>query len=1185
MHHQQRCQNIPALNVLKRALMGLCFICLLLSAVTGYAQSSRPAESQSTAPIRIALMLPHDTPFWNRIASMSNQAARDLGVELSLYPYQLSAARMEEQARAAIAAGVDGLIIQTWDRGELAVLALAEEHQIPSILINNGIPNKDFKPRKQFKYWLGSMTADDFSIGERLINGLVQHTEMKRQVTQHHILAIGGDLVSDSSIIRVNGMKSFVARHEDKIASLQIEHADWGAEKAGEIFEAAWAENPQITEVWCASDRMAKGVADKIAEMGIDNPPAVGGVDWETDTAEYLRTGKMTVSIGGHFLDGAWAVIMLYDYLNGVDFANQGLEFESLTISATSSELQRYMPFFELSPTGIEFSNLSMFNNPRLLTYDFNLRETLSQNVVEQPLSLSDEEQAWLRDHRRLKIGTEANRPPFSFINSKNKPDGFAVELMKYIANRADIKLEFVKSNSRDSLLNSLDNGQVDLLSSVEKQVADLHGLAHSQSFLTLTEYFFSRPNTPPLYSLRDLKNRKIVLITDSSFSKWFQESYPTAPYVEKNSLYEGLVAVSNGEADIVVSNYAAVAWLIEKYAFTNIKVNGLFTERPDPELHIAVSKDARPLISIINKAIDEMPLSIKSTLIYKWLRANTSDQFSGNNILLSQDERIWLDQHPAILMSDEFNRRPFSFINENGDFDGISANFIEEFSRKLGLEFKVLPGSASAQQTRDGEQADVIAMVSTSSGLSSDLLLTEPYVSFPVVIVAPQKASGVSNLWELSGKEIGIIQGPLLAKLEREHAELTVRSFTSIRDAFIALNSDEIDAVVSDLATVSDEIEQSQWLEVKITGATGYSEEIAMGVRKDWPELVSILNKTINSMESREKNAIKNKWLRINVNLGTDLITVFLWAVPIAMVIFSIIFYILLSNRRLSQAKAQITMHTTELERTNNSLQQTLDELKLSQKKMIEQEKMASLGSLVAGVSHEINTPLGISVTAVSHEERLIEELAERFSDNRLTKSFLDRFIDEAREGSQATSINLSRAANLVQSFKNISMDQNQDTIRQLNLSSYLKEILVSLNPQIKKSGHEIKVNCPESIFVTTKPGAIAQILTNLIMNSLIHAFPDDSRGVLQINVTQSRNMIEMHYSDNGAGMNEEPLKRIFEPFFTTRLGFGGSGLGAHIIYNLVTNVLQGNIEVESTLGEGTKFIIHFPIEIDETE
>ena len=140
--------------------------------------------------------------------------------------------------------------------------------------------------------------------------------------------------------------------------------------------------------------------------------------------------------------------------------------------------------------------------------------------------------------------------------------------MLEYVATRTNVELEFVKSNNHDSLLKTLKNGEVDILSSVGKQLIDENSLNHSQSFLTLTEYFFSRPNTPTLYSLLDLKKRKLVLVRNSLFSDWVRSSYPNLTYLEKNTLYDALVAVSNGEADVLVSNYAAVAWLIEKYAF-----------------------------------------------------------------------------------------------------------------------------------------------------------------------------------------------------------------------------------------------------------------------------------------------------------------------------------------------------------------------------------------------------------------------------------------------------------------------------------------------------------------------------------------------------------------------------------------------------------------------------------------
>ena len=1144
-------------------------------------------DSHSQDKLKIAILLPNDTPFWMRVLSMTEQAAEDLDVELIVFSFNLSPEKMRQMTREALDSDIDGLIFQAWGDAEKEVLALAEERKVPSILINNRMPDSTLKPRKQFKYWLGSITADDYSIGERLISGLSRFTHIHRTVDSHNVLAIAGEPGDPSSTRRLAGLQAYADRHPE-IQQIRVEYAYWSEAEAGEIFEKAWMDNPDITEVWCVSDLIAKGVADKIAEMGIADPPAVGGVDWDTPTADYLESGQIVVSIGGHFMDGAWAVVMLHDYLNGVDFDSQRIEFDSLMITATPDDLTRYLPFFQLQPDGIHFDGRSLIRNPRLISHDFTLSEILNTDAVSEPLRLTEQEKAWLAAYPVINVAGETNNVPFNYTDESNNSTGFAIELLRYVASQTGSQINIIRSDSAEYLKEATAKGQIHVMPVINPKDTRPDSLLLSGSYLSLSQYFFSRPNTAQISRLQDTGNRTLAVPEDDEILAARVALLPDLRIIEVPDLEAAIMAVSSGQADLLVSNYASVAWYLDKHFISNIKVNGLLTEYGNAELHMAAGPEAAPFMQVVNKALATMPASTRSALIYKWLRENSNDSFyAAEQISLTREERDWLKTKETIRLGDDFKARPLSFLNKNGDFSGLSADFIRHFTRQLGIpaELTITKTGVPAEQRLKEKSLDIMPALIKPLQPATDILYTDPYLLFPVVIATSTSQPPVNNLWQLAGKEVGIMNNHLAEKLEKEHADLTFRRFKTTGQAFSALSAGKIDAVLGNLAVISAAAADSENQSFAITGATGYADEIVIGVRSDWSEFVSMLNKAIAAMDMQEREALKNKWLRVNVEIGTDTLTIVMWALPATILACSVIFYIYLSNRRLSQAKAQISARTKELENTNQSLEDTLSELKFSQKQMLEQEKMASLGSLVAGVSHEINTPLGISVTAISHVEHLLAELEQRFDSNKVTKTFMQRFIKEAQEGSLATSLNLSRAANLVKSFKNISMDHNQDSVRTIDLDQYLNEVLTSLQPQIKKSGHEIVSGCAENIVSETRPGAIAQILTNLIMNSLTHAFSSNEKGMITLHARQIGSTIELIYSDNGCGMNEEQLKRIFEPFFTTKLGAGGSGLGAHIIYNLVTNALQGTIKVESSPGMGAKFVICFPVRLNQTD
>jgi signal transduction histidine kinase len=275
-----------------------------------------------------------------------------------------------------------------------------------------------------------------------------------------------------------------------------------------------------------------------------------------------------------------------------------------------------------------------------------------------------------------------------------------------------------------------------------------------------------------------------------------------------------------------------------------------------------------------------------------------------------------------------------------------------------------------------------------------------------------------------------------------------------------------------------------------------------------------------------------------------------------------------------------------TEIGRRERALRKAKDradnalaELKKTQTDLIQAEKLASLGQLVAGVAHEINTPLGIALTTST----LIGDEAKRFAEaaatGRLQRSVLERFVERMREGTQLLFSNLTRAADLVHSFKQVAADQASGERRKFDMADWLQDLLTSLSPVLRKTKHEVTIECPPGIVVDTYPGALGQVLTNLLVNAKAHAYAEGQPGQLSIRVSEPRpETLRIVFADDGKGIPAENIGKVFDPFFTTGRSTGSTGLGLHIVYNLVTSRLEGHIRLESHLGQGTRFTIDLP-------
>ena len=281
---------------------------------------------------------------------------------------------------------------------------------------------------------------------------------------------------------------------------------------------------------------------------------------------------------------------------------------------------------------------------------------------------------------------------------------------------------------------------------------------------------------------------------------------------------------------------------------------------------------------------------------------------------------------------------------------------------------------------------------------------------------------------------------------------------------------------------------------------------------------------------------------------------------------------------QQIENQNYEIHEKNEELEQQKEELQITLENLKQAQKQLVESEKMASLGSLVAGISHEINTPVGVSIAASTTLLNKSKQLEKLLENKDITYSKLEKYISSAIQASDLIYTNLERTGELVKSFKQISVDQSSEDKRLFFLKEYFEDVIRSLRPKLKNRPVNVNIICDENIEIDSYPGVFAQIITNLVLNSLTHAFKIDEKGEINISATTDNNKLKIEYSDNGIGISKDVLPRIFDPFYTTNKQ-KGTGLGLNIVYNLVTQKLNGIIKCTSQINKGVLFTIVKPL------
>ncbi len=280
------------------------------------------------------------------------------------------------------------------------------------------------------------------------------------------------------------------------------------------------------------------------------------------------------------------------------------------------------------------------------------------------------------------------------------------------------------------------------------------------------------------------------------------------------------------------------------------------------------------------------------------------------------------------------------------------------------------------------------------------------------------------------------------------------------------------------------------------------------------------------------------------------------------------------------SELEIRVQQRTQNLEKSNAELAEALSSIKAMQSEVIRQEKLASLGALVAGIAHELNTPIGNSVTIAStivDEARSCQKL---MGSGQLRRSELSEFLEQMKHGAEVLLRSLSRASELILSFKHVAVDQSSEMRRDFDLRTVIEEIVLTNNSLFSKTPFTMDLQLSEAIHMNSFPGALGQIITNLITNALKHGFEGRSQGSMTLKaLLAENNSVLIMFSDNGNGIPEQNLQRVYDPFFTTKFGQGGSGLGLNIVYNLVTEVLGGKIEVHSVSGSGTDIYLSLPL------
>lgn len=536
---------------------------------------------------------------------------------------------------------------------------------------------------------------------------------------------------------------------------------------------------------------------------------------------------------------------------------------------------------------------------------------------------LNESEKAWLKEHKVIVLGGEANWPPIEFISPEGVHKGLASEYLKLLEQRLGIRLKVLGAFPWAAMLDKVK----------KKQLAGMACIARSkerESYLRFTKpYFycpymiFTRRDYPVIRSLADLSGKTMAVENRFYLHDRLKEQYPQIKLLPVNDTISALKAVAQGKAQAYVGNLLVAEYLIKRLSLNELKI-ACTPPWPGTQLRIGIRRDWPQLVSILNKTLDTITSEEQYEINSKWLTPASQGLWQTGILALTPKERSWLEYHRKVRLGIDPNWPPFEFFDQQGNYAGMASDYVAIMAKKLGIAMAPVPGltwDQAISQAKAGK-VDVFPCISQTPERSKFLNFSKPYLTFPMVIVTTIDAPFVAGLNGLQGKSVAVGQGysshELLAK---NHPGLKLKPVSDIKGGLRLVSQGKFEAFVGNLGAITYHMRELGLTNLKIASATPYSFDLRFGVRKDWPEMVGILNKCLDDISPQQKTEIHNAWIAMRFEHGVDWPYVWRMVAAIVAVSVLIMFLILYWNTRLQRAVRQRRQAEEALSKSESQL------------------------------------------------------------------------------------------------------------------------------------------------------------------------------------------------------------------------------------------------------------------------
>jgi PAS domain S-box-containing protein len=529
-----------------------------------------------------------------------------------------------------------------------------------------------------------------------------------------------------------------------------------------------------------------------------------------------------------------------------------------------------------------------------------------------EELILSDEERDWIASHPVLKVGNEMDWPPFDFVE-EGEAKGYSIDFVRLLGKKTGLRFEFVNGFTWAELMTKLKQGEIDILPVTMDTPERREFMIFTSHYLTNPTVLVVRKDTDHIKTIEDVRGGKLVVVQGYYYENSVREGYPDIEVIPVSGFLEGLEAVLDKQADAFIGSRAVVLYTLKKHFLSGLRIVGRSgIDDPDRSnvnpMSMGVRKDQVILRSILDKGLASVTEEEKQRIAKRWIDLEL-DADPPEQLTLTAEEKAWLAEHRDIRLGVDPAWPPFEFFGTAGVYEGIASDYVSHLNKQLNINMTPVL-NLSWSQVMDKARAgkiDVLPCVVETPERSKFLFFTRPYLSFPTVILTRQDAPFVNGVQDFASGKVAVVKGYYIQEImERDYPDRRLYLANDIEEALLAVSKGKIDAYVGNLASTTYVTQKLGLTNLKVATTMPYMFELGLAVRKDWPELVGILNKSMHSISDSERTRIHNHWINVRFERQFDWAVVFKIVIPIVVVGVVILLVFIRWNRTLSREVAE---------------------------------------------------------------------------------------------------------------------------------------------------------------------------------------------------------------------------------------------------------------------------------------